>query len=117
MSSRRIAADRPLFDLARKRGPFERAVERTLTEWRRAGHAVSPVMSTTLRLQGRAQDLAAEDGKSWAIGDANRTMIAALTAFAPPDVAPADDWARLLEQLAAGDDADDAAPVRELPST
>ncbi len=101
-----------LFDLNRTRGAFERAVERTLTEWRRAGHTVTPVMSATLRLQGRAQDLAAQDGKSWAIGDANRTMVAALAAFAPADVAPADDWNRLLEQLA-GADADNSPAVQQ----
>lgn len=105
----------PLFTPARRRGAFERAVERTLTEWRRAGHAVTPIMSATLRLQGRAQDIAAAEDKSWSIGDANRTMLAVLTAFAPADVAPADDWTKLLEQLAAAD-ADDPAAIREQPA-
>lgn len=106
----------PLFTAERRRGAFERAVERQLTVWRAAGHDVGPVMSATLRLQGRAQDLAAADGKSWAIGDANRTMVAALAAFAPADVAPVDEWTRLLEELATAD-ADDTAAIREHPTT
>lgn len=106
-----------LFNVRPHRGRHERAAERQITAWRKAGHLVAPLESSALRLQARAMDLAEADEKSWAIGDATRTLLQLYQAFRPPiDTGPADEWAELVERLAAAD-ADDSAEVLERPPT
>ena len=59
-------------------GPRERASERIITDWRKAGHDVDPVTSSALRAAGEACDLtqrAAVDGESTGLSYARAVAI------------------------------------------
>jgi hypothetical protein len=80
----------PLFDVAVKIGPSERAMRSSITEWRRAGRVIDPSMSSELRTAARAVDLARAEG-TWALANAIRVVVQARVAYGLAAAGPADD--------------------------
>jgi hypothetical protein len=78
----RRALDDALFAAPdRVKGAGERAVERSLTGWRKAGREIDPAMSSMLRAQGFAVDLAIAKGDPWQVGNATKVYLELVGGF------------------------------------
>lgn len=93
----------------RRKGPTESAAERTISEWRAAGHTVDPLASSLLRggagdVDDAERDYRADAGSKFTVTRARSLLLDLYRALAPREVADdVDAFAAIVEQLAGAD--------------
>jgi len=93
----------------RRKGPTESAAERTISEWRAAGHTVDPLTSSQLRgaaadVDDAERDYRADAGSKFTATRARSLLLDLYRAHAPRQAADdGDPFAAIVEQLAGAD--------------
>ena len=99
-----MPTDGALFALPHARGPSEKAMRRSIRQWKTAGRAVDPSMASDLLTQAHAVDLARDRRDPWQISNAIRQMTECKIGYGLIERAVADDPFEALLRGIADDD-------------